>query len=112
MMAVSGEGRITSEHRRNPSAPDRGTKLACGQYIQYLDSDDLLAPATLSARLEAIGTSGADLAHTDRQKWECSLGGADVLADIIRPDLAAIERDPEVATATSEFWAPPAALLY
>jgi glycosyltransferase involved in cell wall biosynthesis len=94
------------------SARDRGTKLARGQYIQYLDSDDLLAPATLRARLEAMGTSGADVVHTDWQKLECRLDEAYVLTDIIRPDLAAIERDAEVATATSEFWAPPAALLY
>ena len=103
---------VATPNRGVSSARDRGTKLASGQYIQYLDSDDLLAPATLSARLEAIGTSGADIAHTDWQKLECRLDGADVLADIIRPDLAAIERDAEVATATSEFWAPPAALLY
>ena len=46
------------------------------------------------------------------RRWRCGLDGTYVLADIIRPDLAAIERDAEAATATSEFWAPPAALLY
>ena len=94
------------------SARDSGTKLARGQYIQYLDSDDLLTPATLGARLEAIGTSGADIAYTDWQKLECGSDGTYILTKIMRPDLAAIERDAEVATATSEFWAPPAALLY
>jgi glycosyltransferase involved in cell wall biosynthesis len=92
------------------SARESGTTLACGQYIQYLDSDDLLAPATLGARLEAV--ANADIVHTDWQKLEFGRDGTYVLADIIQPDLAAIERDAEEATATSEFWAPPAALLY
>jgi glycosyltransferase involved in cell wall biosynthesis len=93
-------------------AREIGTKLARGDYVQYLDSDDLLAPATLSARLEAIATRDADIAHTDWQKLERGPDGDFVLGDIIKPNLAAIRRDAEVATATSEFWAPPAALLY
>jgi glycosyltransferase involved in cell wall biosynthesis len=94
------------------SAREIGTNLASGEYIQYLDSDDLLGSATLNARLKAITTGEADIAHTDWQKLERGPHGAYVLADIIRPDLATLERDAEVATATSEFWAPPAALLY
>jgi glycosyltransferase involved in cell wall biosynthesis len=101
---------LSTANRGVSSARESGTKLACGQYIQYLDSDDLLAPATLGARLEAV--SNADVAHTDWQKLEFGRGGTYVLADIIQPNLAAIERDAEEATATSEFWAPPAALLY
>lgn len=94
------------------SAREIGTKLARGEYVQYLDSDDLLAPATLHARLEAFATRDADVVHTDWQKLERGPNGAYVLADIIRPELAAIARDIEAATATSAFWAPPAALLY
>jgi glycosyltransferase involved in cell wall biosynthesis len=103
---------FSTPNRGVSSARDSGTKLSCGQYIQYLDSDDLLAPATLSARLEAVATGDADVAYTDWQKMEFGQDGRYVLADIIRPDLAALERDAEAAIATSEFWAPPAALFY
>lgn len=103
---------FSTPNRGVSSARESGTNLSCGQFIQYLDSDDLLAPGTLRARLEAVATGHADVAHTDWQKMEFGRDGTYVLADIIRPDLAALERDAEAATATSEFWAPPAALLY
>jgi glycosyltransferase involved in cell wall biosynthesis len=103
---------LSTPNRGVSSARESGTKLSRGRFIQYLDSDDLLTPGTLSARLEAVATGDADVAHTDWQKMELGRDGIYVLADIIRPDLAALERDAEAATATSEFWAPPAALLY
>jgi glycosyltransferase involved in cell wall biosynthesis len=103
---------ISTPNRGVSAARDIGTKLARGEYIQYLDSDDLLKSATLGARREAIEADQADLAHTDWQKFELGPNGGHVLTDIVRPDLAALDRDPEAATATSEFWAPPAALLY
>src|SRR6516165_7267775 len=90
---------LSTPNRGVSSAREIGTKLASGEYIQYLDSDDLLASATLGARLEAIATGEADIAHTDWQKLQRGPDGAYVLADIIRPDLAALERDAEVATA-------------
>jgi glycosyltransferase involved in cell wall biosynthesis len=103
---------LSTTNRGVSSARESGTKAARGQYIQYLDSDDLLAPATLGARLEAIIASEADVVHTDWQKMEFRRDGTYVLADIVRPDLAALDRDAEAATARSQFWAPPAALLY
>ncbi len=103
---------FSTPNRGVSSARDSGTKLARGQYIQYLDSDDLLAPGTLGARLKALSAGHADVAHTDWQKLELSREGNYGLGEIVRPNLALIARDIEVATATSEFWAPPAALLY
>ncbi len=103
---------LSTPNRGVSSARESGTKLAGGRYIQYLDSDDLLAPATLSARLEAVTIGDADVVHTEWQKMELGRDGNYVLADVIRPDLAALERDAEAAIATSGFWAPQAALLY
>jgi glycosyltransferase involved in cell wall biosynthesis len=103
---------LSTPNKGVSSARESGTKLARGQYIQFLDSDDLLAPATLRARLQALESSHADVAHTDWQKLELGREGNYGAGEIVRPDLAAIERDIEAAIATSEFWAPPAALLY
>ena len=103
---------ITTPNRGVSSARESGMRIARGAYIQYLDSDDLLTPGTLGARVRALGQHQADVAHTDWQKLKREENGNTALGDIMRPNLFAIERDVEAATATSEFWAPPAALLY
>jgi glycosyltransferase involved in cell wall biosynthesis len=103
---------VTTPNRGASSARETGTSMARGAYIQYLDSDDLLTRGTLAARLRALDLHRADVAHTDWQKLEHRGNGSSVLGDIMRPDLSAIERDAEAAAATSDFWAPPAALLY
>jgi glycosyltransferase involved in cell wall biosynthesis len=94
------------------AARNNGTRLARGDFLQYLDSDDLLAPGTLRARLDALQSSGADVAHTDWQKLIEQTDGSYRPGAVMRPPLELIEEDAEAATATSRFWAPPAALLY
>src|SRR4051794_30846122 len=46
------------------AARNAGTAAARGQYIQYLDADDVLMPNSLETRLAALA-SGADVAYTD-----------------------------------------------
>lgn len=46
-------------------ARNTGTKIASGEFIQYLDSDDLLAPDKIRVQLEALDASGADVAYGD-----------------------------------------------
>ncbi len=103
---------LTTPNRGASSARESGTSMARGAYIQYLDSDDLLTPSTLGSRIRALERHQADVAHTDWQKLEHREGGAAVVGEIMRPNLAVIERDIEAAAAVSDFWAPPAALLY
>src|SRR3954449_13609629 len=45
------------------AARNLGTTLARGEFIQYLDSDDLLAPGKLELQLRALEASGADVAY-------------------------------------------------
>lgn len=52
---------IEQEHRGQAFARNRGLQEASGDYIQFLDSDDVIAPAKLELQVRALGTSG-DLA--------------------------------------------------
>lgn len=109
------EGLISSvrtENRGVSAARNLGTSMATGAYIQYLDSDDLLASGTLAERRAALERTRADIAHTDWQKLVEAPDGTWRPDETMRPDLPSLDRDAEAATATSQFWAPPAALLY
>ena len=106
--------RIRSELGPNQGASaarNRGTVLASGAYIQYLDADDLLAPEAIERRVSALEESGADVAYSDWQRFESEADGSHRLGEIIARDMEVIDADPEIACATS-FWAPPAAILY
>ena len=94
------------------AARNAGTSCARGDFLQYLDSDDLLTPGTLRDRLDALESSGADVAHTDWQKLIEQSDGSFQPGEVMRPALNLISADAEAAAATSQFWAPPAALLY
>lgn len=103
---------LTTPNRGASAARTLGTQRARGQFLQYLDSDDLLLPGTLAERRAALHASGADIAHTDWQNLVQADAGGYRAGDVMRPDAEALSRDAEAATAASWFWAPPAALLY
>jgi len=93
------------------AARNRGTELAKGEFIQYLDADDLLRTNSLAKRVEALVNSGADVAYSDWQKLEEDEDGVFRPGVIISRRIEDIHPDPEVALFT-DFWAPLAALLY
>lgn len=92
-------------------ARNRGTQLAQGQFIQYLDADDLLRPNALEKRVNALLTTGADVAYSDWQRLEEQEGNTFQPGEVVAKRIEEVHSDPQIALFT-QFWAPPAALLY
>lgn len=106
--------RIRAEFGTNKGASaarNRGTQLAQGKYIQYLDADDLLQPAALENRLHALESSNADVAYSDWQYLHEDKNGNYQHGKVIKRRIEDIHSDPQIALFT-DFWAPPVALLY
>ncbi|HTL69712.1 MAG TPA: glycosyltransferase [Candidatus Eisenbacteria bacterium] len=98
-------------HGGASAARERGTRIARGEFIQYLDSDDLLTPDSLERKMEAILRSGADVAYCDWVRYEERAGGRFEDGEAERRRIEDVHARPEIAAFTT-FWSPPAALLY
>ena len=93
------------------AARNRGTELAQGEFIQYLDADDLLTLDALGRRLSALRQTGADVAYSDWQKLNETAARTFERGEIIARTIESIHPDIEISLFT-DFWCPPAALLY
>jgi len=103
---------VRTPNRGASQARNLGTSLAHGEFIQYLDADDLLAEGKIGAQVEALERTGADVAYGDWQKLVPSPapGSGD---DFVPGEVVArvIEGDAEIAL-FGDFWCPPAAYLF
>ena len=101
---------ITGPNRGVSAARNRGIAETTGEWIVFLDADDLLVPGTLRRRLETAEATGADVVVCD---WQEFFDGGDGAVDgaVRSIDLAALEADAEIACAT-HVWATTAALMY
>ncbi|AEE50740.1 glycosyltransferase family 2 protein [Haliscomenobacter hydrossis] len=105
-----GNPQFIIHHTKNQGASaarELGRHLASGQYIKYLDSDDLLLPNSLALQVEALQKSKADICYGKWQKFREVEGEIQVL-ETMSPHL---EEDTVHSTFTT-FWCPPAALLF
>jgi FkbM family methyltransferase len=101
--------RLVRSQRRGPSAArNLGTRLSAGEFIQYLDADDVLAAGKLERQRRALVESGADVAYGDWCELRANSSGA---FETGRTVARRLEGDPQIALFT-DFWCPPAAYLY
>jgi glycosyltransferase involved in cell wall biosynthesis len=109
---LDGRLRCDSGPNRGVSAArNRGTALATGRYLQYLDADDLLRSHALKAKFDALESSGTDIAYTDWQKLIESPTGGFAPGEIFSRTCDEVQPALEIAIFL-DFWSPPAALLY
>jgi glycosyltransferase involved in cell wall biosynthesis len=98
---------ITTENRGVSAARTTGLEHAQGDYIQYLDSDDLLMPGKIKQQLNALIDTQTDIAYGDWQKFTQKDEETTITETITKQ----IGTNPELDI-FNNFWCPPAVLLF
>jgi glycosyltransferase involved in cell wall biosynthesis len=92
------------------AARNLGTALARGEFIQYLDADDLLFPDSIERRVTALQEAGADVAYSDWEKLIELPDGKFEVGERVSRCIEDMDSNPILARL--KFWAPPVALTY
>jgi GT2 family glycosyltransferase len=101
--------RVLREKNGGPSrARNIGTRAARGEFLQYLDADDLLMRDKLMRQAQALENTGADVAYGDWQGLVLQGDGTFKHGDVMQRKM---EEEPEIALLV-DFWCPPAAYLF
>ncbi len=98
---------INTPNRGASAARETGRQAATGDFLQYLDSDDLLMPEKITLQVEALQRENAEVAYGNWLKFREVNGKREEIETINRQ----LNGRPEIALFTN-FWCPPAALLY
>ncbi|MGI4751817.1 MAG: glycosyltransferase family 2 protein [Janthinobacterium lividum] len=98
---------ITQSNFGTSAARQNGFEVCKGDYIQYLDADDLLSAGKIALQLKALLINDADIAYGDFEKFS-KQNNQFIIAGLVE---GAVKGEADVAIFKS-FWRPPAALLY
>jgi glycosyltransferase involved in cell wall biosynthesis len=102
--------RVLTGSNQGPSiARNRGIAATAGEWLVFLDADDLLVPGTVRRRLETAEATGADVVVCDWQEFVDRAGRTED-SPIYSLDMTALAADAEVACSTN--WAALNALMY
>ena len=71
---------VAHEHQGAAATRNTALSLSQGEYIQYLDADDLMAPDKIARQLEALGQS------PEQTDASCLAVGESLYTDIIEPN--------------------------
>jgi glycosyltransferase involved in cell wall biosynthesis len=93
------------------AARNLGVAKTQGEWIIFLDADDLLTPGTVEKRLEVARSSAADVIISDWQDFTHTPPEALQPLEKHSIDWVALQRDAEIACAT-HVWATPGAIMY
>jgi glycosyltransferase involved in cell wall biosynthesis len=102
---------VFGPNRGPASARKTGLAQASGEYIQFLEADDLLLPEAIALKVAALQDIGGGVAYSDWQKLEEKPDGQFQPGACVTRTIEQVDPDPEIAL-FSHFWAPPVALLY
>jgi glycosyltransferase involved in cell wall biosynthesis len=91
------------------AARNRGVSATSSEWIVFLDADDLLAPGTLSARLDVAASGAADVVVCDWREFADDGDRSGGLGKTF--DMGAVADDAELACAI-QVWATTSALMY
>lgn len=102
---------LTNPGKGASAARNHATRSSRGEFLQYLDADDLLEPGALAARVHMLA-EGCDIVISDWRRLH-EKDGAWLPGPVIEsgrlPDASSAPKDLDVFRG---FWAPPAAILY
>jgi glycosyltransferase involved in cell wall biosynthesis len=98
-------------NRGASAARDQATGNARGEWLQYLDADDLLLPHAVASRLAALESAQADVACSDWRRLVLGPDGSWENGKLENADYRAFSDEVDLAVFKG-FWAPPAAILY
>ncbi len=73
-------------------ARDHGLRISAGEFVQFVDSDDLVHPDKFSHQLQLLRTTGADVCYCDMA--DATLGPTGAVAEYRPTHVNAVETDP------------------